>query len=141
MSTQHFGHSEPIDDWSRKMHDIMEEMLKRSFVDFRKTRPWNPAANLYETEGHFLLCVELAGVDGVEVDAQEEPRPAVRIVGVRSQPRPRECPPDVSIHMLEIDEGPFVRIVELPDRIDADNLETTFTKGYVWISIPKTTSR
>ena len=129
-----------MDDWSRKMQDIMEEMLKRSFVDFRQTRPWKPSANLYESESAYLVCVELAGVESVEIEARNEPRPALRVVGVRQQPRPQSVD-DVSIAMLEIDEGPFARVIELPGPVETSQLETTFTKGYVWISMPKMTTK
>ncbi len=118
----------------------MQEMLKRSYVDFRQQRPWQPSTNLYESPDAYLVCVELSGVDAIELEAQSGPRPALRMVGIRQQPRPCDIQ-DLSTHVLEIDEGPFARIIELPGPIAADQVETQFTKGYVWITIPKKTAR
>lgn len=139
MSYKQFGSGEHLDDWSRKIHELMDEMFRRRFVDFRDAGPWRPLTNLYESESAFLICIELSGVDDWQVDVEAEPSPRVRVRGVRHQPRPAKPCRTLSIHLLEIDEGPFSRDVELSAPIDVGGVEASFNKGFVWISVPKIT--
>jgi HSP20 family molecular chaperone IbpA len=38
---------------------------------------------------------------------------------------------------MEIDHGPFVREVELPDDIDHEAIRATYRVGLLWIELPK----
>lgn len=136
MPFDEFASGEHLDEWSRKMNDIMDGMRNRQFVDFRDAGPWQPATNVYESPDAFLICIELSGVDEWEIDVESEPQPRVRIQGVREQPRPPHAG-ILSIHLLEIDDGPFRRELRLTAPIDVDNVEASFSKGYVWITVPK----
>jgi HSP20 family protein len=140
MSYKDFGTGEHLDEWSGKMRDIMDEMRNRSFVDFRDAGPWKPATNLYESESTIVVCVELSGVDDWEIDLESDPAPRLRVSGVRHQPKPLNAPELLSIHLLEIDEGPFCRELDFPCPIDVDDVDANFSKGYVWIIIPKAKS-
>ena len=46
----------------------------------------------------------------------------------------------LSIHAMEIDEGPFRREIELPEAVDVDRMEATYSKGYLWITVPRMTT-
>jgi len=136
-----FGEREEIDDWSGRIHDIMDEMLSRSFVGFRDQGCWQPATNVYETRDRYYICVELAGMDADAIDVECVDNRHVKIRGVRDQPRPAGVPGPLSVHALEIDEGAFRREIDLPDPIDIDHIEAGHSKGYLWITIPKITPR
>jgi HSP20 family protein len=140
MSFGKFGQGEDLDEWSRKIHDIMDEMEKRDFVRFRDSGTWQPATNVYETRTAYYLCVELAGVsrEGIEVECIDRQRITIR--GIRSQPRPRGVEGPLSIHAMEVDEGPFWREIDLPESIDVDHLEATYSEGYLWIIVPRATT-
>ena len=43
MAGSKFGHGPGMDDWSRNISDILEEMRNRSFFDFRDSGTWQPA--------------------------------------------------------------------------------------------------
>ncbi|RMF78158.1 MAG: Hsp20/alpha crystallin family protein, partial [Planctomycetota bacterium] len=123
MSDQSFGQGGSFDDWSRKMHDILEEMLKRSFVDFRDCGAWRPATNVYESSSAFYVCVDLAGVEIGEITVECLSSRHIRISGVRRKPLPVGESEALSIHALEIDEGPFAREINLPEPIVVDAVE------------------
>jgi HSP20 family protein len=132
-----FGHNQWMEDWSRKVHDIMDEMVKRRFVDFRDSGPWQPATNVYETRAAYHICVELAGMEreGIDVACTEGKR--VTISGRRAQPRPCGEEGPLSIHVMEIDEGRFERQIDLPEAIVVERVEASYLQGYLWISLPK----
>ena len=50
-------------------------------------------------------------------------RTRIRIRGRRAQPRPDGVEGPLSVHAMEIDEGPFSREIDLPEPIDMDQIE------------------
>ncbi|MFQ5806126.1 MAG: Hsp20/alpha crystallin family protein [Phycisphaerae bacterium] len=140
MSFGKFGQSAGFDEWTRKIHDIMDEMQKRDFVRFRHSGTWQPATNVYETREAFYICVELAGVHEQQIDVECVERTRITIKGSRAQPRPDGVEGPLSIHAMEIDDGPFLREIDLPEPIDVDALEATYSEGYLWVTAPRTTT-
>ena len=139
MAIDRFGQSEGVENWSRKIHDIMDEMLNRTFVDFRDARAWQPAINVYETREAYFICVELAGVNEDEIDVECVDATRVVIRGRRAQPRPAGPDTILSVYVMEIDEGPFRREIELAQPVDVDAVQAAYTEGYLWITLPRTT--
>lgn len=140
MSFGKFGQGSGFDEWSRKIHDIMDEMEKRDFVHFRDSGTWQPATNVYETRDAYYVCVELAGVPRQQIDVECVDHQRITIGGSRGQPRPTGIEGPLSIHAMEVDEGPFWREIELPEPIDVDRLEATYSEGYLWITVPRRTT-
>lgn len=134
MPFSEFGQGERFDEWSQKIHDIMDEMQRRDFVQFRHGDAWQPSTNVYETRAAYFICVELAGVDDQKVDVTCVDRTRITISGVREQPRPLGVDGPLSVHAMEIDEGAFCREIELPEPIDVDQMEAAYAKGYLWIT-------
>ena len=141
MAFSEFGQGDDLDDWSRKVQDIMDEMQQRSFVHFRDAGTWQPATDVYETRQAYYVCVELAGMSPEAVDVEcLDPR-RLSISGHRGSPRPTGETGPLSVHVMEIDHGPFRREVTLPEPINVDAVEATYDKGYLWITLRKSTTR
>jgi HSP20 family molecular chaperone IbpA len=141
MSFDKFGQRENVDEWSRKIGDLMDEMMSRSFVGFRDGGTWQPATNVYESAVAYHVCVELAGVESNEIELDCPDRNHVSISGARTQPRHPTLPREVSIHSMEIDEGAFRRDIELPEPVDTARIDASYAKGYLWITIPRLRSK
>jgi HSP20 family protein len=139
MAFDDFGQGASFAEWSQNIHDIMDEMLKRSFVRFRDTGTWQPATNVYETRDAYFICVELAGVDREQIDLRCCDHTRISIRGRREQPRPEGVEGPLSVHALEIDEGPFSREIELPEPVEVEQVDAKYSEGYLWITVPKTT--
>ncbi len=135
MAFRRFGTGDPA-DWSSKLADMMDQMLSRSFVQFRREGEWRPSTNVYESPRRYHICVDLAGVprESIEVTCADEHE--IVISGSRSQPRPAESA-EYSVHAMEIEEGAFRRVVSLPERVDVNGIEARYDAGYLWISVPK----
>ena len=125
-----------LNAWADKVSGIMDEMLNRSFVPYRDSGSWQPSTNIYETQQAYIFCLELAGVapDQIRVEFRSERRMVIR--GQRNHPRPPEST-QLSVHVLEIDEGPFCREVELPEAVNTREITTRYQQGYLWLTIPK----
>jgi len=139
MSVGNFGQNEEFEQWSRKIYDIMDEMQKRDFVRFRDSGSWRPAVNVYETRDAYYICVELSGTphENINVECRDN---QIIVKGVREQPRPTPEQGPLSIHAMEIDEGPFWREVDLPESIDMERIEAAYREGYLWITVPRMTT-
>ncbi|MBI5864764.1 MAG: Hsp20/alpha crystallin family protein [Planctomycetes bacterium] len=137
MAFDKFGAGEGLDDWSRKIGDLMDEMMTRSFVHFRHHGTWEPSTNLYETRDAYYVCVELSGIDESQMDVQCADGRKLTISGQRDQPRPPNVDGPLSVYALEIDEGPFRREIEIPEPVVADRVIAVYTKGFLWITLPR----
>ena len=60
----------------------------------------------------------------------------VVISGQRPMPRP-DVPERLCVHVLEVDEGPFEREIDLPDPVDVDRVQVEYERGYLWITLFK----
>ena len=127
-----------IDDWARNIHEMIEEMHRRTYIPFRDCGTWQPATNVYEDEAAYHVCVDLAGLDAehVEVDCADQHH--LSIAGQRPSPQPETSQGALSVHVMEIDEGPFRREIDLPAAVDTSQVEATYRKGFLWIRLPKT---
>jgi HSP20 family protein len=139
MSRQDPGKGQDPSEWSGNIHDILQQMQRRQYVQFRDTGAWCPAVNVYESAHAYLVCVDLAGMTSDHVAVHCTDECSLVLAGNRTQPRPLDLPPDAptSILMYEIDEGPFRRELKLPQPIDIEQVTARYEKGYLWITLPR----
>ncbi|MFT3788093.1 MAG: Hsp20/alpha crystallin family protein [Tepidisphaeraceae bacterium] len=132
----------PFGHMAREMSRMLDRMSK-NYSNFFPGEAWHPNVNLYETEGAYMVCVDLAGVDKDTIDLHVvEHRLVLR--GRREVPC---CSEDIQnensgrakakIHLMEIDHGPFVREVELPANVQDDKINAAYRHGLLWVELPK----
>lgn len=93
---------------------------------------WQPAADLLEVEGGFLVQMDLPGVDADSVEAVVEGKNLL-VRGVR-----RAICPTASkryIHM-EISRGEFGKIIRLPEPVAETNCRAMLKNGVLEIFLP-----
>jgi HSP20 family protein len=116
-------------------------VMLKGYYSFFSHQTWAPSVNLYETERAYLVCVDLAGVEKQKIDIEVI---GLRLVlkGTRTIPGPaaeeegQECRP-TRLHLMEIDHGPFVREVGLPQNVERDQINAKYVDGMLWIELPK----
>lgn len=98
---------------------------------------WQPQVNAYSYTDRYEVCVELAGVDKEAIDLQVEPRQIV-IRGTRESTEPPACTESPCRHilMMEIDSGPFARILTFSRDIDTNRVVARQEHGLLWITLP-----
>lgn len=96
-------------------------------------RGFRPQLDCFRTQDPdtFTVVVDLAGVDPDRVDVTTADR-ALVISGARGRD---ECA-GRSYQQMEIEYGPFQRVVQLPDDADPTSAEATYEKGFLRIVIP-----
>ena len=131
---------QPFKNLSWQMSKVLDQMQK-GYYNFCPSETWTPNVNLYETEGAYLVCVDLAGVDKEKIDLVVQDNQLV-IRGTRAVPTlvsPDEDPSQkrIRVHLMEIDHGAFCREVEIPQDVERDQISATYRNGMLWIEVPK----
>lgn len=120
----------------RQIGDLMNQLSSRSYYKFSRSPTWQPAVNVYEEQGRFVICAELAGLDKEQIHV-EALGDKIRIRGERPAPSPSEDAPPDGIRRMEIDSGPFERTIELPAEADMGTVEARLDRGFLWIRVGK----
>jgi len=94
---------------------------------------WEPLTDIYETEGSFVVKMELAGVKKEDVTIQLE-RDRLRIRGMRREGLPEKVR---AYHQMEINYGRFERVLLLRAAVSRDDISACFEDGFLQITVPK----
>jgi len=97
---------------------------------------WRPPVNAYRCSDQFIIYVDLAGVPAESIEVLTDPgrvvirgrRPAPEPVCLRSEP--------AQLLALEIDQGSFERVLDLPQPIDPRGITTEYNEGLLQIRLP-----
>lgn len=121
---------------ARRLDRAVEQLVQRHVSHFSPTETWVPAINAYRLSDRIEVCVDLAGVEKESIDIQARPG-QLCIRGLRQPPQPPHGPEEpIQILAMEIDHGPFERVVRLPRGIDVRGVTATTTDGLLWIRLP-----
>jgi len=94
---------------------------------------WVPRVDVYETNDKIVVLVEIAGVKIQDIDITfHEGKLILR--GTRQENYISE--PEI-YHRMEINFGPFERVIPLPVEVDAQNAEASYNNGFLEIVLPK----
>jgi HSP20 family protein len=129
----------PFGNFNPQVSRMMDQMTK-GYYGFLPSEVFTPNVNLYETEGNYQVCVDLAGVDKEKIDiVVVDQRLTIR--GNRAVPPCPEQHDDeqvrMRVHLMEIDHGAFAREVELPHDVIKEQITAKYTDGFLWIELPK----
>ena len=123
-------------DLQERLNQILEDRLAPQGLE--PTLPasggWVPLADAYETADVFVVQLELPGIseDDVEV-VLEGNRLIVRgdRQCLRGEPRPDH------FYRMERSQGPFLRILHLPEAVDPTQMRAHYEDGLLRVDIPK----
>ncbi|MGQ9476157.1 MAG: Hsp20/alpha crystallin family protein [Actinomycetota bacterium] len=96
-------------------------------------KAWKPLCDVYECPDHFMVLMDLAGVDENAVEVTLHGR-VLRIRGRRNPIRPAGVK---NTYLLEIGYGEFERTFELPADIDPEGTRAVYRRGFLEIHLPK----
>lgn len=97
----------------------------------RKHRVWRPPTDVYETDSHIVVRVEIAGVceDDFHLSLSER---RLIISGWRHDPVAK-----LACQRMEINYGEFRAEVYLPWSLSEDEIEAVYEDGFLSVSLPK----
>jgi len=119
-----------------EINDLMDQALDSGPGWGRDKFPvWQPPTDAYETEGSFILEMELPGVDQEKI--QVEARNGYLVVYGDSR-RERDVTAG-AYQVMERTYGPFARRFPLPADADVQNISARFKAGILTVTVPKKT--
>ena len=112
--------------------DTIDHRFRKLFEDFGFV-PTVPAADFYETEGEFVLELEVPGFDEKEVGIHVSDH-TLTITGKRKEERTEEKP---AFRLHERLENEFERRFFLPYEAQTEDVKAEYTTGVLTIHTPK----
>jgi HSP20 family protein len=119
-----------------RLHDEIEELFAELWQVPRflgQRRGFRPNVDSYVTEDphELTVVVELAGVEAASVRVVVDGQLLV-VSGERTRPKA-----DGRVYQqMEIEYGPFLRQVRLPEDVDSEHARAEFDRGILRISLP-----
>ena len=98
----------------------------------RHSHLWRPPTDVYETEDHIIVQVEIAGVRQADFSVSLADR-RLSISGVRHD----SLADRRAYHQIEVHFGEFRTDVDLPGPVDEQNIDAEYRDGFLRIILPK----
>ena len=115
---------------------VLDDLLGRGFglAGNGSTQTWLPPVDVRETEEHYLILVDLPGIepDTVMVEIEDN---VLTISGERPQDE------SGTLFRRERPYGEFQRSLRLPEGCDVDNVVADFRNGVLELRVPKPVER
>jgi len=124
---------------AEQMSRWLDRVLGPEYQRYRTRDTWQPSINLYEDPLAFYVVADLAGIKAESIDLRVE-KGKLLLRGERGSPRPQPAgnpPGRLRMHLMEIDHGPFLRALQLPEDIDDGRIEACYRNGFLWVKMPK----
>ena len=113
--------------FNRELDALVNRNGQRAFV---------PALDVVERADAYLISAELPGVDASAVEISFENN-TLTLRGTKApwlQPQENE---ELRVYTAERLTGTFERAVRLPEYVEGDKIEATYTNGVLTITVPK----
>lgn len=115
-----------MDRLQREMNRLMDGVSRPSSQGF-------PSLNVWANEEHALVTAEVPGIDADDLDISVV-NDTLTLAGRRSLPQTAD---DIQWHRHERWHGDFSRSLQLPFKIDSDNVEATYEDGVLRVTLPR----
>ncbi len=97
---------------------------------------WSPNTDIYESADDVIVKVELAGVDKESIRVHLEGQVVV-IEGVRRDPYGGESTAGYRFRQMEIEYGPFQRVVPVPFAVSGEQARAQISNGILKVRLPR----
>lgn len=125
----------------REFHNIREllEMLMSEMSPTKhpiKTRPnlgWAPPTDVCETQTEIVITMDIAGMDRRDISVMTDGE-ILTVRGIRHEVAPSG---KKQFHKMEIQVGPFQRLIQVPVPFDNQSISTNYSNGLLEIRLKK----
>jgi len=115
--------------WAGRLFVSFEPGDERVYL--KRPRVWHPPTDVYETDSHVMVKLELAGVSEDNIVVRLHGR-QLTIDGQRDDPAGK-----LAYHQMEISYGEFHGEVNLPCEVDQQEVRAEYEQGFLYILLPK----
>jgi HSP20 family protein len=128
---------EPFREFST-LQDRMNRLFRESYSgegrdESLTASSFAPAVDVYEDEHNVTLKVEVPGIDEKDIDIRVENN----LLTVHGDRKIEKEEKEENYRRVERQYGSFTRTFTLPNTVDTDNVQATYDKGVLKISLPK----
>jgi len=104
--------------------------------EFFRDRSWNtaPAVDVIEKDKEFEITAELPGMDESNIDVKFSDG----TLTIKGEKRDDKEEKKKGYYLSERRYGSFQRSFQLPEGVDVDKIDASFTKGILTVKLPKT---
>jgi HSP20 family protein len=128
-----FEWAEDFQRLGERVDDFFDRVFQLASTPRYGLQPsWRPSVDVYRLADGLAVVVELPGVDESDLKVVAE-HGRLRIAGNRPAVT---AGPDAEPLQLEIDYGPFERVVTLPPGADSDRITAEFRAGLLTVRVP-----
>ena len=123
-----------LEEASSRIDALYYEIFQRHIALMApQRRAWAPSIDIYETQDEIIVLAEMAGVEKDDIRIVFE-RNHMRIFGHRKVPM-RDS--KIRFHQMEIEFGPFERLIRLDIPLDIDSAKAVYEEGFLRVILPK----
>ena len=97
---------------------------------------WLPPVDTYETEHAFVIEADLPGLHQENIDVHFE-QGTLTLTGRRGPTLPAGESGKLRVYSSERLSGAFSRSIRLPEYVDGEKIEATYTNGVLTVRVPK----
>lgn len=94
---------------------------------------WLPAVDVKETKNEIVVKAEVPGMEPKDIDISLTDHMLV----IRGEKRQEKEEKDENYQVIETHYGAFVRSIEIPANVRADNIQASYKNGVLKIVLPK----
>lgn len=120
----------------RTYNDLFETFFKEPFIAGNREN-FLPTVDIAEDDQNYYLHIALAGIKKEDVRIEIEDGKLI----VSGERKLQKNENGKRYHKIETHYGTFTRSFYLPDNVNVQNIEATFTDGILDIKIPKTEAK
>ncbi len=103
------------------------------FAPFTASGLLKPHVDIAVTEKEYTVSVEVPGANEKDVDVEI----SNNTMTIRGEKKQEKEDKDKDFYRIERSYGSFQRVLSLPEDVDQENIEATFKKGVLSITIPR----
>ena len=133
MLNRRFNQPSSMWDEMERVQREMNRLFNSSFINRPSFPAEFPAINIWAQNDGVVLTAEVPGINPDEMDISVVGQ-TISISGNREM---NEAGDQTRFHRQERQNGKFARSVELPFTVDANNVQASFEKGILTITLPR----
>ena len=119
------------------VQDRLNRLFRDSYGEGREealtTSTFAPLVDVYEDEHNITLKIEVPGIDEKDIDVRIENN-TLTVHGERKFEKEEK---EENFHRIERHYGSFTRTFRLPNTVNAENVDATYDKGVLRITLAK----